>query len=41
MDHDLTGLVTPLGTFVTEVATALLKKYHICLLPVLEIYHLQ
>lgn len=40
MDHDLTGLVTPLGTFVTEVATALLK-YHICLLPVLEIYHLQ
>lgn len=41
MDHDLTGLVTPLGTFVTEVATVLLKKYHICLLPVLEIYHLQ
>lgn len=41
MDHNLTGLVTSLGTLVTKVAGAHLKGYQICLLPVLEVYHLQ
>lgn len=41
MDHNLSGLVNPLGIFVTRVAIALLKRYHICLLLVFEIHLLQ